>query len=501
MQYLITMFKDQLKKIVTETDIRVIGQVLKAKANTDIYNWIVAETAHLSNTAGLRERVFNILNEFPNTICSKGNAKKFIDLNKGYGYCGNAKNCACLAAQTANLAKTNNMENILKKRIETWMAKYGVDNPLKVKAIADAAHATKQTRNYTKIYSILQQKKQDAGFDQVTSRLVEYVKPNFSNLEYHGCFRKNFYEWTCSACGHIFSDHVDYGRIPRCIKCYPNTTSKGEQEIKDFISSLGIKFLENDKKVLNGLELDIVIPELNIAIEYNGIYWHSTKKRNSKYHVGKYLACREKNIHLVQIFEDEWKNKPDIVKSRLRSLLKKSSTVYARKCKITEITAAEYKDFVETHHLQGWASASFLYGLTYGNQLVAVMSFSRSRYHTTGYELIRYCSRGNVAGGASRLFCHFVKTHAPDQVVSYANRCWSNGNLYRTLGFADQTANMENTGYWYIKDGKRYHRSTFTKKRLIGMFGQSGQTESEIMDQQGFLKIYDCGNYKFVWSK
>ena len=263
---------------------------------------------------------------------------------------------------------------------------------------------------------------------------------------------------------------------------------------------MGFDIEPNSKTVLGDLEYDIWIPNKRIAIEYNGVYWHSSMRKDEKYHVTKFIRSRDANVKLIQIFEDEWERKPEIVKARLASVLGVGTRIYARKCVISEISGKEYRQFIDMHHLQGYASATYKYGLHYDNQLVAVMSFSKSRYTSDDYELIRYCSIGNVIGGASKLFKQFIAKHQPNKIVSFANRCWSNGELYRILGFVDITKNDYNTGFWFVKNQKRYHRSTFTKSNLVAAGYNPITTADEIMKSAGYLKIYNCGNYKFEWA-
>lgn len=129
------------------------------------------------------------------------------------------------------------------------------------------------------------------------------------------------------------------------------------------------------------------------------------------------------------------------------------------------------------------------------------MTFGKSRYHRCvfgSFELIRYCSIGNVIGGAGKLLKRFEVDHKPVHLVSYASRTWSaNGDLYRKLGFIDTTNSDDNVGYFYVKNGTKYHRSTFTKQRLVELGNNPIKTEEVIMRENDFLKIYDCGNYRF----
>jgi hypothetical protein len=278
--------------------------------------------------------------------------------------------------------------------------------------------------------------------------------------------------------------------------------SYAETVLYDFLSSIGIKnIIRNDREILNGKEIDLFLPDYNIAIEFNGLYWHSTKFRGKYSHVDKFLALQEKGIHLISIFEDEWMYKQEIVKSRLKSIFNCNETIYARKCTIKSLTAAEYREFSNQHHLQGYAPAKFKYGLLYNDQIVAIMSFGTSRYTNDQFELIRYCSTANITGGASKLFSHFTKKHNPCSIISYADRCWSNGNLYRKLGFDDITSNIRNVGYSCFYKNKKYHRSNFTKKKLIKLGHDPALTAVQILENMGVYQIYNCGNYKFIWNK
>lgn len=488
---------DKLKQLAETTNPRVLGLVLKSQKNSNLYEWIKSQTTELGNVS-IKEQVYFLLNGKPAAFC-KNNMKKTLNAS-GYGFCGNISKCQCFREQHTLNFKPFDMPAVLEKRKETWIKKYGTENPMQSSDVKDKRLATIQSRDYTATRLNAAYDKQSAGHAQVLERVSDKVFPLFAREEYTGSFRKNKYQWKCNECFAVFSDHVDYGRTPVCKVCYPHSVSKDEITIRKYINSLGFDTVSNTKEVLGNLEYDIYIPSKAVAFEFNGIYWHSSLHKSSKYHVDKFIQSRNLGVHLIQIFEDEWKNKPDIIKSRIKSILGVDTKIAARKCQIKELSSADYKLFTLTHHLQGYAHSTCRYGLYYHNQLVAAMGFSKSRYTKTGYELIRYCSLGTVIGGASKLFAHFRKIHNPECVVSYANRCWSNGKLYEKLGFSNATETDSNTGYWYLNGYTRYHRSNFTKGRLIEMGEDANLTESEIMAKKGFLKIYDCGNYKYIWN-
>jgi hypothetical protein len=495
------IMRDILEKLVESTNNRVLGQVLKSKENRLIFDWVMAESNLLPESASISERVWYLMNNKPNPFCQNGEKRTFRSRDRQYGFCNNSAKCQCLRQHQSENHPPVDIKKLLEKRKITWMEKYGVENVGQLQSVKDKRRVTMSQRNYTPVIDKLRKDKRDLGYTQVISRCVDEVAPLFSRDEYHGSNRKHKYPWRCNLCGQHFFGHVDYGTTPKCYSCYPKSISLAENHIAQFIVDLGFKVERNTKSYLSGLELDIVIPEKKIAVEYNGVYWHSDKFKSKTYHVDKMLRCRELGIHLIQIFEDEWNSRPEIVKHRLRNLLGLGDKIGARKTQIVELTTKEYRTFTESYHLGGYAHATVKLGLKFRDELVAVLGMSRSRYTREGYELIRYCSKDTVVGGAGKLLAHFKKLYTPTTIVSYANRCWSDGRLYRALGFRDVTAHQQNVGYWYIKDGKRYHRSNFTKSRLVSLGHPSNLTEAEIMSNLGYHKLYDCGNFKFLWNQ
>lgn len=286
--------------------------------------------------------------------------------------------------------------------------------------------------------------------------------------------------------------------------------SKAQIEIKDYIESLGISTISSEKKLIFPNELDIYIPDLNIAIEYNGLYWHSESsgKKMKDYHLTKTTRCEEKGIRLIHIFEDEWVNKQDIVKSKLRSLLKKQEEkIYARKCLVGDITYIEKSMFLSKYHIQGDDISNHYYGLKHNSELLAVMTFVKPRValgfkKTEGvaYELSRFASRINVVGGASKLLKHAIDNLNPNKIISYADRRWSsrlNDTVYDKLGFEYVSESKPN--YWYTKDyHKRIHRFSFTKHKIVNTLGgDPTKTEVQNMFDMGYDRIWDCGTIKY----
>lgn len=488
---------EQLKILYNSLPKRSFAIILKKK-HPELYSWVIESTDETFAT--FNERVFWLLNPI-DLICKNGNRKKYVAKDQRFGFCDRAGKCEC---NTESLNKTGVESSIfgtkefLDKRAITWKNNYGTDNPMKIKSVSEKVSKALIGRE---VDSEKLNNYQLTGYNDVIERLKDVMTPLFTFEEYNGSFRLNEYKWQCVQCTRVIDSHIDYGTVPRCNTCNPKTVSSGEKELKEFITSLNITFEENTKKIIHPLELDIYIPNKNLAIEYNGIYWHSDKKRGKTYHVDKYLLCKEKGIHLIQIFEDEWTTKKDIIKSRLTNILNCSNKIYARNCQIKEVTGKIAKEFIDNNHLQGWVSSSINLGLYYKDELVSLMTFGNARYgNKESFELLRYCSTGTIVGGPSKLFSYFSKTYKPVTVLSYADRCWSNGELYKVLNFKDVTEDDRNIGYFYVKGIDRFHRSTLTKKRLVEMGYDKTLTADEILDKNGFIKIFNCGNYKFVYT-
>lgn len=280
--------------------------------------------------------------------------------------------------------------------------------------------------------------------------------------------------------------------------------SKPQQEVKEYIESvLGLTVLNNDKKVLSGTELDIVVPSRNVAIEYNGLYWHTERLgKHKNYHLDKTKMSEDVGFRLIHVFEDEWKNKKDIVKNRIIHILGCGDvSVYARKCVVKEVGVDIKNDFLLSTHIQGPDNSSVRLGLYFEDELVSVMTFSKLRKSMGSkggvgeYELVRFSSLG-VVGGAGKLLKYFIRNYNPTSIISYADRRWSQGDLYEKLGF--ELVSMGRPNYWYTKDyKKREYRFNYRKDILVSKGYDKSKTENEIMSELGYDRIWDCGSLKY----
>jgi len=301
--------------------------------------------------------------------------------------------------------------------------------------------------------------------------------------------------------------HGDFEQTPTshingygCYKC-GNNLSKNEINILEYIKGLGFNPIHKDRGLLKNKEIDILIPELKIAIEYNGLYWHSEEYLDLEYHLTKTELCESLGYRLIHIFEDEWLFKQEIVKSRLNNVLGVSKKIPARKCIIKYVDNKTKKEFLEKNHIQGSSKSKVDIGLFFGDELVSIMTFGkRPVLNKHEWELIRFCNKLNVSivGGASKLFKFFIKNHKPNEIVSYADRRWSEGNLYKKLDFS----HIHNTkpNYFYVINKKRENRFKYQKHKLVKDGYDENMSEHEIMLSRGIYRVYDSGNMKFIYK-
>ena len=278
----------------------------------------------------------------------------------------------------------------------------------------------------------------------------------------------------------------------------PNNSSV-EKEVREYINQY-YKTIDN-KKYLDGKEIDIYIPELNIGIEFNGDYWHNEYCKEVNYHQNKSLLAEEKNIFLYHIFEYEWETKREQIINQLNNLLGvNQEKIYARCCIIKEVSNEEKNVFLKINHLQGNDVSSIKLGLYYNSELVSIMTFVKPRFYKKyQYELSRFCSKAgcNVIGGASKLWCYFISTYNPTSVISYSNIAHTRGKLYEKLGFKLQ--NISEPNYVWCKSGKILTRYQCQKHKLLEQ-GYTGNSESDIMHNLGYYRIFDCGNKVWIWQ-
>ncbi|MFW6225931.1 MAG: DUF7487 domain-containing protein [bacterium] len=325
------------------------------------------------------------------------------------------------------------------------------------------------------------------------------------------------YVLKCEKCNNNFSINVNtlkgryFSSIEICTLCNPinSTPSYKELDFLDFISNnYNNTIINSDKTIIPPYELDIYLPDFNLAFEFNGVYWHSELYCDKNYHKNKTDLCIKKGIQLIHIYEDDWIYKKDIIKSMVLNKLGLTEyKIFARKCEIKEVTNNKLiKDFLNANHLQGHVMSSVKLGLFYNDELVSLMTFGKLRNmmkmksKNGEYEMLRFCNKlnTNVIGSASKLFKYFIRNYNPQTIVSYADRSHSNGNLYEKLNF--KLISITPPNYYYIVNRTKQNRFNYRKSVLIEQGYDSNKTEHDIMLERKIYRIYNSGNLKFIYE-
>lgn len=489
------------------------------------------------SSQSIAELAYNAVNPDEQVICRQGNQRKFTGFFQGYRNCGPASKCTCTAEQvsqkvaSAKSAYTDSKkESIQAKRKSTTIAKYGVKNVGQTKSAKAAHRATYSDPNAvaTIVKKVSRTKEERYGSSTYNnsekiketwqSKSTEFWQEKFPDKDLESLASKEkLYE--------LYQNHTPY-EIAEQLNVHVQTVyrwlnshnirtpfkSSLEHEMMRAIKALGVEnIVSGSRKITtNGQEIDIFLPEHNLAIEMNGVYWHhdSIPYINKHYHRNKFLDLEQQGIQLITVFSNIWDD-PVKRQNLLGAIASKVNAdsrdkVYARSTKLITINSNEAKQFYNQYHIQGYTPSTWHYGLTYNNQLVALMSFAKPRSgigkaRDNTVELTRFASCKRVVGAASKLIAHFVKHHAEfETIVSYSNNEWSNGAMYKALGFELESDLLPSYFYFDPKTKKCYHRYNFAKHKLVKQGYDKNKSEAVIQKERGFLRIWDCGKRTWV---
>ena len=324
-------------------------------------------------------------------------------------------------------------------------------------------------------------------------------KYDYSESIYDGSLA--YVEYRCKQHGAIRQLAQNHLKGAGCRFCAAATTSSnGEKQIGEYIKSLSFDIINNDRAVLDGQEIDIFVSKARLGVEYHGIYWHSFNMVESqlqkKKHFDKLDLALAKGISLIQIYENEWLDKPNIVKSMLGSKLGCSKRLYARNCDVVVIPDRDAGDFFNENHLNGHRKSNLCVALIYKSDILAAASFHIGSGRN---ELMRFCNKlgYTVVGGLSRL----IKNSGCDSVFTYADRRYSPvPKGYLKSGF--KCIGVTKQGYCYCKGTKLYSRQSFQKHKLASKLidFDVNLTEAQNMFANGYRRLWDAGHYKLIWS-
>ena len=278
--------------------------------------------------------------------------------------------------------------------------------------------------------------------------------------------------------------------------------SRPNREFAQLLSSQGIEF-EREFSVGN-YSYDFRVG--NILIEINPYATHNTLWNpygaggvSETYHQSKSQIALEAGFHCIHVFD--WDDTSKII-----SLLKSRSVIYARKCEICEVSVKECDEFLNLYHLQNTCKGQAVrLGLYYNGELVSVMTFGKPRYNRNfQWELLRYCSIKNITGGAERLFKMFVRCFNPLSIISYCDYSKFQGRVYDILGFKVKRG-VNPSKHWYSPKEQRHITDNFLRQRgfdqIFDEHYGKGTSNEELMIQRGYFPVFDCGQGVYYWSE
>ena len=396
-------------------------------------------------------------------------------------------------------------DTINKKRVQWYK-----DNPDRVKLIGEKISSTFKQKRINNNFSLLINKVHpdyiqpllNGDINSLSEILIKCpICGEYDKHSFHNIFRIN-------------SNDIKPNSHNLCHKCYANISqSSPELEIKDIINTMyNGKCIENSRSIIPPLELDLYYPEKNVAIEFNGNYWHDENHKPKDYHFNKFKLCKDKNIRLVSIYESDWFNKRDNIINLLKNIFIESQIIYARNCTISKLDHKTKSVFINKYHFYCDSNQRTIsYGLYYNDELMSVMSFGKLRgqhklhNNKDHYELVRFVTKDNVRiiGGASKLFKKFISEYHPVYIICYSDNDFFTGETYNKLGFKLKSLG-KSIDYQWVKGTKALSRYECMTNKLLEKYDKYrniniiGSVEDYVMHDLGYNKLYRCGNS--IWE-
>lgn len=433
---------------------------------------------------------------------------------------GKVKSCGCLREDNWRVsqdkitaqAEQNHKHDLLGKRFDKLVVIKYLGND-KWECKCDCGNIVSRARS-TLLYGTNLRSCMICG--RVLPQLTRYpgmVINNLKLIKYDVGSKK----WLCECllCGN--TKLINSGDLSKTVSCGCRNIYKDgsalEQEIRQFIN----KDCDIHRRDLLGnmQEIDIFYPDLSIGVEVNGSAFHATVSstyvdKPKLYHQNKFLLAKERNIHLINIFDVDWENNSEKIKMYLNSLFNPSMKIYARKCLVKPIEKDLATVFCNQYHLQGSTRLSSInYGLYYKDELISVMCFGKLRMQKQKqdyYELHRYCVKDGISiiGGASKLLKAFEQDYSPKSILSYSDNDFFLGSVYEKLGF--ECKGQVTPRYYWCYGDKVLQREQCQLKKLKREYpelyieaSKVSNKEDFIMSHLGFCKVYRSGNTR--WEK
>lgn len=491
-----------------------------ARKDVEFLSWVSEKTKNLPEDTLFSARVWAAVYD-DGPVCRNGKTRQLNSIENGWRFCAKGKSCLCANESRSKKAKSIwdgksdiEIQDIVGTRQRTLIDKYGVDNPGKLpKAkeahaafyadeakVAGAVAAGRTTMmNTYGVENAFQLPHLDRK--KIAQR---HLSAEAAEILNNGTLFREFIESKSVATvteelginATTFYNYVRQYGIPN------NFGSSFEKEIAAFLEQSGIRFKPRDRTVIKPLELDFWISDFNLGIEFNGLYFHSSNVVTDRFHRTKWEACRAAGIRLLMINEDEYVERPDVIRKKILNLCGKSDRgPGGRSMTVSRISISDATAFCEKYHIQGAPSAVVdAFGAFVSGELGGVVTLSRQR--GTGHlDLTRFCSDGKVYPGMFSKIMKEISGHVSENIITFADLRYSDGGLYEKTGF--ELVGEIPPDYKYVYRNKTYHKSLFTKKRIEQKFGidMANKTERIAMEELGYSRIYDCGKLKFIWRR
>lgn len=343
----------------------------------------------------------------------------------------------------------------IKKRQITIYNKYGGKSPYSNKEIQMKGRISYRKRKYQNF------------IDKITANGLTLIS---SFDEYCRAGKGDVLEFKCNKCGEVFKHTVNvYLMNPKVIKCpcqFFIASLSYEQEIEEWINSEGFNNIERNKRFRKNqktIEADLFLPDYNLAIEFNGSYWHSDKQKDKEYHYRKWKFFKDMNIDCIQIFENEWIYAKDIVKSIILEHLNKHQIIIdSSLCNLKEITNEGYITFLDNNYIKDscYLNADIKIGLYYNDELVEIVSFSKSKNKKYDWMIIANCSKLNyqIKNGFLKILTYFRKIYS-GSIISQIDSRYFNGKDYVNCGFKLIKHNKSKQFYIYSGGSRRMFKT------------------------------------------
>ena len=406
-------------------------------------------------------------------------------------------------------------EEIRDRAKETMIEKYGVEIPMHNEKIKEKSKNTCEQR-----YGV-------SAYLASTDRTVKYKNLNLikklkiingyldkNNLKFINYDKdKNTVDCSCLACNNEFNLAFCtlYSKTKRnrniCPICYPYISpgfSESEKELLEFIKENYNGIIKtNTVSLIAPYELDIYLPDLKLAFEYDGLYWHSDEYKFREYHLMKTERCKELGIKLIHLTDNDWINKKEIVKSMILNYLHAyNKVINVKDCIIKKVSRTISKKFINENNIEKYILSKVNYGLYRSNELISLMSFGyKCKFKNPDIEVLRFCNKiyYNVVGAENKLFCHFIKENPKiNKIKIKYNKYYGIDNKIEKLNHL----NDSKIDYFWINRDNILESMKYNKRKLI----KSGwllpnETESDCMYRLGYNKFYDCGSMVFEWNR